>query len=41
MIDRDRSVANAITSRDPEAAAAALGAHFDASIGDVLKASAA
>ena len=38
MIDRHRAVAYAIASRDPGAAVAAMNAHFDASIGDLLKA---
>ena len=38
MIDRHRAVAYAIASRDPAAAVAAMTAHFDASIGDLLKA---
>lgn len=39
MINRHRAVAKAIASRDPIAAAMAMSAHFDASIGDLLKAS--
>ncbi len=38
MIERHRAVAVAIAVRNPAAAAAAMGAHFDTSIGDVLKA---
>ena len=38
MINRHRAVAKAIASRDPIAAAMAMSAHFDASIGDLLKA---
>ncbi len=38
MIDRHIAVAAAIAARDPAAAAAAMSAHFDASIGDLLKA---
>ena len=38
MIDRHRAVAYAIASRDPGAAVAAMTAHFDVSIGDLLKA---
>lgn len=38
MLDRHRAVAKAIAVRDPEAAAAAMAAHFDAAIGDLLKA---
>lgn len=40
MIDRHRAVAAAILARDPEAAAAAMALHFDAAIGDLLKAEA-
>lgn len=40
MIDRHRAVARAIAERDPAAAAAAMAAHFDAAIGDMLKAQA-
>lgn len=38
MLDRHRAVAKAIAARDPQAAAAAMAAHFDAAIGDLLKA---
>ena len=38
MIDRHRAVAYAIANRDPAAAVAAMTDHFDASIGDLLKA---
>jgi GntR family transcriptional regulator, transcriptional repressor for pyruvate dehydrogenase complex len=38
MLDRHRAVARAIADRDPEAAAAAMAAHFDTAIGDMLKA---
>ena len=41
MIDRHRALAEAIARRDPEAAGAAMDAHFDASIADILKADAA
>jgi DNA-binding FadR family transcriptional regulator len=41
MIDRHRMLADAIARRDPEAAGAAMDAHFDASIADILKADAA
>ncbi len=37
MIARHRAVADAILKRDSAAAEAAMSAHFDASIGDVLK----
>lgn len=40
MIDRHMAVARAIQARDPEAAAAAMSAHFDSAIGDILKAEA-
>lgn len=40
MIDRHRAVAIAIRDRNPEAAAAAMGVHFDDAIGDLLKAEA-
>jgi DNA-binding FadR family transcriptional regulator len=40
MIDRHRAVAAAIAECDPEKAVAAMDAHFDASIGDILKAQA-
>lgn len=40
MIDRHRSVARAIFNRDPVAALMAMSAHFDSSIGDLLKAEA-
>jgi GntR family transcriptional repressor for pyruvate dehydrogenase complex len=40
MIDRHRAVAAAILNRDPEAAATAMGVHFDDAIGDLLKAEA-
>lgn len=38
MIDRHRAVATAIKNRDSVAALMAMSAHFDASIGDLLKA---
>jgi DNA-binding FadR family transcriptional regulator len=38
MIDRHLAVAAAIANGDPAAAGAAMSAHFDASIGDLLKA---
>ncbi len=38
MLDRHRAVARAIADRDPKAAAAAMADHFDAAIGDLLKA---
>jgi DNA-binding FadR family transcriptional regulator len=38
MIERHRAIALAISRRDPIAAAMAMSAHFDASIGDLLKA---
>lgn len=41
MIERHRAVAHAILRRDPVAATMAMGDHFDASIGDLLKAEAA
>lgn len=41
MIQRHQAVARAIADRDPTAAAAAMHAHFDASIADILKAEAA
>lgn len=37
MIERHHAVAHAIMRGDPDAAAAAMEAHFDAAIGDVLK----
>lgn len=37
MIDRHRAVAQAIAKRDSVAATMAMSAHFDASIGDLLK----
>lgn len=37
MIDRHRAVARAIADGDAEAASAAMAAHFDAAIGDLLK----
>jgi DNA-binding FadR family transcriptional regulator len=37
MIERHRSVARAIKAKDGKAAAAAMSAHFDDSIGDLLK----
>lgn len=40
MIERHRAVARAIQARDPSAAAAAMAAHFDDSVGDLLKAQA-
>lgn len=40
MIDRHRAVARAIFNRDPVAALMAMSAHFDSSIGDLLKAEA-
>jgi len=40
MIDRHRAVARAIAEADPKAAALAMAAHFDAAIGDLLKADA-
>jgi DNA-binding FadR family transcriptional regulator len=39
MLDRHRDVARAIARRDPEAAAAAMEAHFDAAVGDLLASS--
>lgn len=41
MIQRHQALAHAIAARDPTAAAAAMDAHFDASIADILKADAA
>ena len=41
MIDRHRALAEAIARRDPDAAGAAMDAHFDASIADILKADSA
>jgi DNA-binding FadR family transcriptional regulator len=38
MITRHRDVAKAIADADPEAAAAAMEAHFDSSVGDLLRA---
>lgn len=38
MLDRHQSVAEAILKQDPKAAAAAMDAHFDASVEDILKA---
>lgn len=38
MIDQHMAVALAIKTRDPEGAAAAMSAHFDSSVGDILKA---
>lgn len=38
MIDRHRAIAAAISARDASAAAAAMSDHFDASVGDLLKA---
>lgn len=38
MIDRHIAVAAAIKARDPAAAAIAMAAHFDAAVGDLLKA---
>lgn len=40
MIDRHHSIAAAISAGDPEGAAAAMSDHFDASVGDLLKAQA-
>jgi DNA-binding GntR family transcriptional regulator len=40
MIERHRAVARAISRRDPVVAAMAMGDHFDASVGDMLKATA-
>jgi len=40
MIERHHAVARAIQARDPGAAAAAMAAHFDDSVGDLLKAQA-
>lgn len=37
IIDRHHAIARAIKAGDPEAAEAAMNAHFDVSIGDVLK----
>ncbi|MFC3051951.1 FadR/GntR family transcriptional regulator [Kordiimonas pumila] len=37
MIERHTDVATAIANRDPEAAGQAMKAHFDASIGDLLR----
>jgi DNA-binding FadR family transcriptional regulator len=39
IIGRHQAVARAIQARDPEAAAEAMNAHFDESVGDLLKAS--
>jgi GntR family transcriptional repressor for pyruvate dehydrogenase complex len=39
MLDRHQDVARAIAAADPEAARAAMEAHFDASIGDLLASS--
>jgi GntR family transcriptional repressor for pyruvate dehydrogenase complex len=39
MLDRHQDVARAIAAADPQAAQAAMEAHFDASIGDLLAAS--
>ena len=39
MLDRHQDVARAIAATDPEAAQAAMEAHFDASIGDILASS--
>ena len=41
MVERHRAVAAAIANRDPIAATMAMSAHFDASIGDLLKTRAA
>ena len=41
MIGRHHAVARAIAARDPDAAAAAMHAHFDESIADILKSEAA
>lgn len=41
MVSRHHAVADAILRRDPDGAAAAMGAHFDASLGDLLKGMAA
>ncbi len=38
MIDRHLELARAIGARDPEAAAQAMGAHFDSSVGNILNA---
>jgi DNA-binding FadR family transcriptional regulator len=38
MLDRHIAIAKAIKDRDPEAAAAAMSAHFDSAIGDMLRA---
>lgn len=38
MVDRHTAVAEAIAAGDPAAAAAAMDAHFDSSVGDLLKA---
>ncbi len=40
MLDRHMAIALAIKARDAEAAAAAMSAHFDSAIGDMLKAQA-
>jgi DNA-binding FadR family transcriptional regulator len=37
MVERHQAVARAIKNRDSIAAAMAMGAHFDTSIGDLLK----
>jgi DNA-binding FadR family transcriptional regulator len=37
MIDRHRNIARAIAERAPEAAVAAMSAHFDTAIGDLLQ----
>jgi DNA-binding FadR family transcriptional regulator len=39
MLDRHQDVARAIAAADPHAAQAAMEAHFDESIGDLLAAS--
>lgn len=40
ILDRHHAVARAIVAGDPDAAAAAMAAHFDTAIGDLLKAEA-
>jgi len=37
MIERHSAIAQAIAARDPQAAGAAMSAHFDVAIGDMLK----
>lgn len=38
MIDRHLAVAHAIAAKDPATAVSAMDSHFDASVGDVLRA---